>query len=363
MTKTLILHIGHYKTGTTALQVFAVENRRFLAEHGVDYPKVWHNRAKHSALLFSILRQIGVTKLMHGYANTVSPHKVWGDMFKHIESSPYPVTLVSSEEFMRIGQFPAAQALLGEILATRPAGLTVRAVVYLRDPASHLRSWYNQLIKMNRHVADLNTALNGDIEDIHFDYRRAVAPWCRLLGAENVDVRPYSFDRNNPAALHDDFFGSVGVTLTDATRVVKEQNPRLDDRVSELVRLMQNLDLPQGTIGAIRRQALAYMAAQDEQVVTPGSGVPSARARAASSIDWLKTLPNCNLPLDRFAENLPEPMSQEEINRNLLLGFVFSEFIQLRKKVNKADLTGMHERLSRLEAALGQTAQGRPPLF
>ena len=363
MTKTLILHIGHYKTGTTALQVFAAEHQRFLADHGVDYPDVWRDHAKHSALLFSILRQIGVTKLMHGYAKPVPPQKIWGDLFDHIQASPHPVTLVSSEELMRIGQFPAAQDVLRNILETRPAGLQVRAIVYLRDPASHVRSWYNQLIKMNRPVADLNTALNGDIEDIHFDYRRAVAPWCALLGPENVDVRAYRFDRENPAALHDDFFGSLGITLTDAMRAMEDHNPRLDDRISELVRLMQNLDFPQATISAISKQARAYMAAQDAKAVTPGSGVPAARTRAADSVDWLRTLPNCNLPLDRFAQNLPEPMPQYEIDRNLLLGFVFSEFIQLRQKVNKSNLTKVNERLDRIEAALAQGVGGQPPLF
>ena len=36
-TRDLILHIGHYKTGTTALQVFLHQNRALLALQGLHY--------------------------------------------------------------------------------------------------------------------------------------------------------------------------------------------------------------------------------------------------------------------------------------------------------------------------------------
>ena len=60
MPKTLFLHIGHYKTGTTALQIFLERNAKLLAASGFEYPNFWTHNSKHSAFAFSILRAAGV---------------------------------------------------------------------------------------------------------------------------------------------------------------------------------------------------------------------------------------------------------------------------------------------------------------
>ena len=48
MTKTLVLHIGTHKTGTTALQGALSSNPEVLSAHGYVYPRVpvkWSNAA------------------------------------------------------------------------------------------------------------------------------------------------------------------------------------------------------------------------------------------------------------------------------------------------------------------------------
>lgn len=354
MNKTLYIHIGHYKTGTTALQVFFERSEGFLKKHGLSYPRVCYHNSKHSAFAFSILHAAGVEKLMYNYSDSASPEAMWGELFDTVMSARVPNMLISSEEFMRMGQFPAATNILSKILNSRPEGLTVKAIVYLRDPASHLHSWYNQLIKMNFPVANLNAAVDGDIEDIHFNYRKALSPWIDILGQGNVIIRPYLHDRSNPGALHEDFFRILGIDLPrNLVSSEQDPNPRLDDRAIELVRLMQNLGLPRRTLTTIRNHALSYLEAQDTLHHGEANGIEGARNQAIEGLDWLSTLSGCQVPIKEFSQNLPEPLPAQAVDSTLLLGFVFSELIQLRQRVNNAGLADLSARISALEERLG----------
>lgn len=355
MDKTLTLHIGHFKTGTTALQVFLQRSGRFLAKNGLQYPDVWMHNAKHSAFAFSIYRAAGIDRLMYDYGDPTPPERMWADLFDRVMQSPEPGTIVSSEEFMRLGGFPAAQSILGRILDSRPAGLRIRAIAYLRPPAAAVTSWYNQLVKMSFPVADLNAAMGSDLEAVHFDYRLAIEPWQRLLGPENVIVRPYIRDPAAPDALHRDFMAQFGVTLPkDFVKIERDPNPRFDDRVLELVRLMQNLDFPRGTINAVRTQALAYLEAQDAQVHEAAIGMETVRERAREGLEWLSGQTGSTVPAQDYAHQLPEPVPPQVVERNLLMGFIFSEFIQLRQRVNAANLPDLDRRFGALEERLSR---------
>ncbi|WP_238368586.1 sulfotransferase family protein [Mesobacterium pallidum] len=364
MNKELIIHIGHFKTGTTALQVFMEENLAFLEANGVDYAPVWRTYAKHSDYAFSIMRAAGVRKLLHGYAKPITPRTMWTQLYEHVMESRFQTTLVSSEEIIRIGQFPKAVDILRDCLEARPAGLRVRALVYLREPGSQVLSWYNQLVKMNYFpIGDINAAATGEIEEIHYDYHRALAPWVEILGPENVTVRPYVRDRADPAALHRDFLSVLGIEMPPAlAEQMDDPNPRFDDRVVELVRLMQNMKYPHGTIEALRTQAESYLEVQD---ALPGAGavaLDEVRAEAQAGLDWIAELPDSAIPVERFAARLPEPAPPLQIERNLVLGFVFSELIQLRQRVNAADLPGMGRRLATLDSRLKALETGRAAL-
>jgi hypothetical protein len=271
--------------------------------------------------------------------------------------SPQDRVLISSEELIRIGQFPRAAEILRELLAQR-GDIDLKVIAYLRAPASHLQSWYNQLIKMNIPVSDMTTALGGEIEDIHFDYRRALQPWIDIAGADNVILRPYSFDPRDPNALHRDFFGTLGVTLpADLEREQPDPNPRLDDRIAELMRLMQNLGFPRASVKAVRNQARAYLAAQDKLRAEHPLSLETVRSRTREGLDWLGSLPTGkDLPLDSFGARMPEGQPQEEIDRNMLIGFVFAEFIQLRQRVQNFGVPELTKRIEALEAQLAAKA-------
>ena len=351
MSKTLYIHIGHYKTGTTALQVFFEEASAYLARQGIEYPRLRYDRSKHSELAFAILLAAGVEKLMYKYRKPVAPGVMWDELYEHVMKSEFPKTLISSEEMIRLGQFDRSREILADMLARRPEGLEIKAIVYLRPPAAHLRSWHNQLIKINQYpVPDFNTALAGDIEEIHFDYRRALEPWIEALGSENVIIRPYRYDPDNRAALHQDFMKLLGVDLpARAVRQVFDANPRIDDRVIDLIRQMQVAEFPQPTINAILRQAEIYLAAQDAVAPREQGNIKQMRESTLEGLDWLAQQEGAADMAERFREDLPVAQARNRIDLGTMVGFVFFELINLRQRINRLDPEDMRIRLDRLE--------------
>ena len=53
----IILHIGNYKTGTSALQNFLYKNRQKLMEYGIYYGNTWEVVHNHAGLALGILKE------------------------------------------------------------------------------------------------------------------------------------------------------------------------------------------------------------------------------------------------------------------------------------------------------------------
>lgn len=360
MKKQLYIHIGHYKTGTTALQVFLARNPGYLAKHGVEYAPVLMHHAKHSSLGFSLCREAGVTRLMHGYNAPTPAAEIWGELFDHVRRSPHKAVIVSSEEMIRIGEFPAACDRLREIAATA-RDIDVTVIAYLRNPESHLRSWYNQLVKMGIPVSDYTTALRGEIEGIHLDYARALRPWAEAFGAENLVLRDYDAARRaGPTGIYTDFLGILGLSFSDSlSQPEGDPNPRIDDRAVELVRLMQNMKLPRHTIEAVRDQAAQYLAKQDklhESRLPPFQATLDQVREGLESLAGLAAQPGCNVDLAGFHSRLPRPEDPALADQIQMTGFVLGELLALRKRINRA-LPSLNARLKTLEKRLDIVAQ------
>lgn len=240
------LHIGHFKTGTTAIQVFSEDNETAMRRRGVNYARSARWQSKHSRFAFSVYRKAGVSTLMHGYDHAYDPTDVWNELFAEVMADSAPATLISSEEFMRLGAHPAAEDILSRIIAPWRDRIDFRVIAWLRPVDDHLRSWYNQLVKMGIPVPGFNAAVTSVMEPVHYDYGQAIAPWVRLFGPEAVCLRPYSRDFRNGLTLYEDFLDQIGLDPDLAARwrsPGEDVNPRLDDRMTEIVRLSQQMGL------------------------------------------------------------------------------------------------------------------------
>ena len=268
MPRRLILHIGYYKTGTTALQDNLSHLRTELARQGVLYPlagRPLRRNPSHSAVSFQELHRAG-SHLPHYYStstefadyqsgNALSARDA---VVAEIDASHADTVIVSSEEFIRFGsnQGVPAEQTKDLIRTLRADHLTV--VCYVRRPDRYLESWYNQLVKMGLPVARLSASMmrppgprHPYYGTPHTDYDRMIEYWASQVGCDELIVRDY--DHLHNGTIFDDFSAAVGLpSVDDVDTPPARPNLRIDNNFIEYARVW-SLFQPRENQGRLHR--------------------------------------------------------------------------------------------------------------
>ena len=253
MPRRLVLHIGHYKTGTTALQDQLSALHTVLAKHGVLYPRAGRpvgGNPSHSGLSFQELHR-AQSHLPFWYrtspafadyvAGNAAPAR--DGLAAEISASSAETIIISSEEFIRYGSdqgVPAEQTK--SMLRCFPFDhLTI--VCYIRRPDRYIESWYNQLVKMGIPIARLSTAMMRAPEpghryycNEHTDVDRMIEYWASQVGCDELIVRDY--DHLHNGTILGDFCAAIGLPEIENAGIPPVRgNPRIDNNFVEYVRV------------------------------------------------------------------------------------------------------------------------------
>ena len=201
--RTLLLHVGTHKTGTTALQEMLIHNRDGFAANGIAIPET--GRVYHTPEIYSPGH--------HGLAwdiGSANPAGLVANLIDELHAGDARTAVISSEEFHplhhRSEAFPALRAALEE------AGFRTIVVLYLRAQARYAESLFQQHLRDHRnpsfaeHIAEILDRGRMAIKDLHFEffYSTLLDSLACSFGPENIVVRPYLPDRG-PDHIHHDF--------------------------------------------------------------------------------------------------------------------------------------------------------------
>jgi hypothetical protein len=127
----IVLHIGPHKTGTTTIQGFLSHNRDALLGAGVDFPLLGRTEAGSQAHRhFSAYMRDIASETPEGFEAEV---RGWQPEAEKC--------ILSSEDFW----FGSTDRQIGRLKDLLP-GIS-RIIVFLRDPAHHIRSMYTEALK------------------------------------------------------------------------------------------------------------------------------------------------------------------------------------------------------------------------
>lgn len=260
--RTLWLHVGPAKTGTTTIQRAFHTGRAFLETHGATYPRRPANP----------YNKIGFAHHFLAHALAAGDDD-FATAFKETLTEQHDVIL-SSEAFMRGGRDGLSRfaRIFGDAYLIRP-------VFYARDPVSHSNSMAQQKIKAGQKSYDELAAKPPVIP-----LRKLIETLNAVFGAEAVILRKFAPSAFRRGDLVTDFCHAIG-------REAAAQG-------LETVRKNDSISLEAAFRIEAHRKATgdrAFIKAHDprfavagEKFTLPPAALETVRTRTRNDLSWLR---------------------------------------------------------------------------
>lgn len=243
--KTLFVHIGQMKTGTTNLQRFLGGNEAALAARGFSYPDIKYGDVpsvlmRNAHFLELAFRTEGGDETEEEKAEILE-----GGMARLSAALDATDNVILSEEhlwhFPWMDNLAAFRALTG---LCEEKGADLKLIVYLRRQDLFITSLRSQLIKETNNALRAYTKLpwrdwaEGP-QGIIIDYHSWLTEIASVVGKENIIVRPYDKEvlGSSEDGLYADFLGCMGLDMAGFSIPTKNLNTTLTPNIAEIHRL------------------------------------------------------------------------------------------------------------------------------
>lgn len=300
--RTLYLHIGINKAGSSAIQRTLAAHEKTLRSEGLLYPLAGrsgsgaHHLLSH-ALGFSQGKPPVVRR--RSQLEDLGP-KIIAECDRH----QCHTVFLSSEVFTNRGDIGKVRDFL--------AGWDVRIVVYLRRHDHWWASCYSQGVRMT-FDPPWPMGFDGYIawqrKHRHKgNYRKLLDDWAAVFGAQSLRVRPYERAQNQPTIVAD-VLRTIGFPLLAESvgTKVSEYNVSLGERELALVDAIQHTSLSHAT----RKRLITEISARPGQLRQGGFISPAERLRMVEeNMDDYRYIARTYLGRndgELFLEPLPDP--------------------------------------------------------
>lgn len=242
--KTLYLHIGTPKTGTSALQHFFANNRKLLEGKGVYYPDLgfrFPDIGKHRNAHFLSYKKY-IEKKQRDY-ETEKAIRDEGIQKLDEAFKSHDTILLSDEHIWNekemIGQtLPALKSHFAE------QEVQIKVIVYLRRQDQVIQSFWAQKIKESSAISFEKYMEKEKYRFFRLDYAARIQEFADVLGKENVIVRCYEKQQyqGEQKTIMSDFLQILGLEITDEYKNSdKVYNISLEGAYLEVKRLFNTL--------------------------------------------------------------------------------------------------------------------------
>ena len=216
--KTVYLHIGFFKTGSTAIQNFLTGHRALLLEQGYFYPDLGSH--DHFCIPAKMAKEAGSPVPPDTLVSkcTRSSEELWEHVLTEFESSSVANLVLSAETFSDFS-FSDTSSELVQAVGSRLSRYNVKVILYLREHIPYIRSLYQEVIKV--HGAYLSEAafILNHVEGWHMNFAWTLKYWSEVFGEENMIVDRYLGKEYGGHGLFEDFLGKIGLQWSDELRI------------------------------------------------------------------------------------------------------------------------------------------------
>lgn len=236
--KTLYIHIGTQKTGTTSLQNFLEDNQEELLKHGVYYPlNLGHWVPPESG------EWVGVGNF----------HPIWRHFWERDDLTEKTAqdlrntflvadTVLLSTECLWTGEpitdpIPTNAPFFYKNLKEALPETIIKIIVYLRPQIDYLESVHKQRVQSDKISKTLQYIYyDSDSYEAQLHYYDRLCEVGAEIGFENIIVRIYDKAEFQGGNIFADFLSIFNLPLTDSYRSSYAFNPTLSDDFIECIR-------------------------------------------------------------------------------------------------------------------------------
>lgn len=273
MKKTLYLHIGYHKTGTTSIQNFFWNNRKILSkESDLLYPEIGNSGPTHAQ--FALCLPSGRDKIIseiasvkgseddNPYAGYTGPeaNDLYQELGKEIERTDCKRILLSSECFLEWIRPDVISKHLREY-----CDCNVKIIVYLRRQDQWIQSVYNQVIK------DPFIRYAGELEELPqismLDYFGTLMTWAEEFNRDNIIVRSYERSALLEHGTISDMLNLLnlnGIKNYNFSMSIKDKNKSLESKQVKILHALNKKEVQD----EIFRLVLSYFEYKNEEIST-----------------------------------------------------------------------------------------------
>lgn len=245
MSRTLFLHVGLQKTGTTTIQTCLTENRLLLAENGFVYPdpssvRIGLDGRSHGHLSLSL------TGYWRETPYQLSKEEAWGELRNlYFESEGH---LLISHEGLSTPQIIPHLPFIGQMLR----GIDVKVIIYLRRQDVFAQSVYKERLKANG-KNDFQTSFEkGDYRQL-LDFYSIVRAWGKCVGKANIIIRLFEKAQLFKGDALEDFLSITSIDkIPGLQRPSEYSNPTMSRTVLEISRALNSLDIMGADVTALK---------------------------------------------------------------------------------------------------------------
>jgi hypothetical protein len=226
MGNTIYLHIGHGKTGSSAIQAFCTINHKILLKNGIKYvnPQTFSQPYQTSsgngaelAGMFSNRNEIAIRQMLDSYSGKGRDILISSELlFSILKNMSFSFGILNDYNF--------------------------KIIIYLRRQVELLSSTYNQLVK--------NHDVTGPIELKYLrNYSKMLIDCMQYTDKDHFLVRPYEKTQYVNGNIFSDFLACLNLELTpDFVLPEKIVNPSLNAKALEFRRIINKTGIDKGSI-------------------------------------------------------------------------------------------------------------------
>jgi len=236
--KTIYLHIGTFKTGTSAIQNFITRNREALCELGYFVPS--SQAMGHHELPISLIRDYstfdGPWPKFEG-----SSEQIWGKLIEEIDAGPCDKVIISAEGFCDLVNEHCREASerMGRLVGHYLEKYKVVVICYVREILPYMRSMYGETIKITPRTLSFEEQVKAYAQhkSVHFLPSLYLDFFEKLFGRDAMVVKEYTRDKLVGRDVVHDFVTTIGLG--------QEVVPMLDSREQALQELNTSIGAEQ----------------------------------------------------------------------------------------------------------------------